>query len=471
MIWLLVGCDNNEQKGEEPVKKVYTIQSYTTLGDKTKLLEKEAVGESVIDLNPSGTKITIDPHIKYQQMDGFGAAMTESSAVVINQLDPDLKSEVLDTLFSKNGIGMSFVRLTMGASDFSLDNYTYNDTDNNEEDLLLENFSIEREKEHLIPILKEALNRNPQMLMMASPWSAPAWMKNNKHLNGGSLLDKYVDVYANYFVKYIQAMKSNGIDIYAVTPQNEPLHESSGYPTMKMLPDQQIELIYAMGNKFRNEDIDTLIMAYDHNWDRMDYPITVLNSKAAQFTAGVALHGYGGDVKETSRIHNIFPDKSIWFTEISGGLWATNFADNITWNMENIFMGSINRGARGVLMWNIALDENNGPKNGGCQNCRGVLTIDSTTSEVIKNEEYYIIGHFSKFVDIGAYRIESNSTNPNLLQSAFLNPDGSVVLVVHNKTTLTYTFNIDINHSQYEYRIPGKGTTTFIFNEKIEYEN
>src|SRR5690606_33483481 len=341
-----------------------------------------------LNLKANGTKIRLDPSKLYQEMDGFGAALTESSAVVISGLDETSKQQVLEDLFGDSGISMSFMRLTIGASDFSLNNYTYNDTEDNIPDLELANFSIDREKEKLIPLIKEAVSLNPELNIMASPWSAPAWMKGNKSLNGGSLLDQYIDVYAEYFVKYLKSMAEEGVEIYAVTPQNEPLHQTSGYPSMYMLPNQQINLIVAMGKRFVEENIKTLIMAYDHNWDRMDYPITVTNSKAKEYVAGAALHGYGGEVKDTGRYQNAFPDKGIWFTEISGGLWATNFADNITWSMENIFIGSIKYGAKGVLMWNIALDENQGPKNGGCTNCRGVLTINSQTGEVIKNEEY-----------------------------------------------------------------------------------
>src|SRR5690554_5667804 len=470
-LMMLIACDNTNN-GEPPiVKKTYSVDSFTTWADKSKLLKKEEASNTTIDLDSEYTKINIDPSIKYQVIDGFGAAMTESSASAITNLDENDKHNVLDELFNKEGLNMSFMRLTIGASDFSLDNYTYNDTPSNIEDLALNNFSIDREMQHLIPVLKEALIRNNDLFIMASPWSAPAWMKDNKHLNGGSLLDKYIDVYAQYFVKYIEAMKLQGIDIYAVTPQNEPLHESNTYPTMKMLPDQQINLIESMGIQFNEANIDTLIMAYDHNWDRMDYPITVLNSKANQYIAGVALHGYGGNVSETSRLGNIFPDKGIWFTEISGGLWATNFGDNISWNMENNFMGSLNRGAKGVLMWNIALNENNGPVNGGCQNCRGILTIHSETSEVIKNEEYYMIGHFSKFVEVGAYRIDSKTSNANLLNTAFLNPDGSITVVVHNKSSNSMMFSLDINGSQMNYKLPAKATTTFVLNENIINEN
>lgn len=464
----LIACDPPKQIEEEEdiVKKSYDITTYVTTADKTKLLDKQADGQTVIDLNPSGVRILIDPTIKHQIMDGFGAAMTESSAYVLSQLDTAKRTEVMQSLFGLEGIGISFLRLTVGASDFSLDNYTYNDTVNNEPDLTLSGFSISREEIYLVPRLLEAQALNENLRFMASPWSAPAWMKDNKNLNGGSLRDTYIDVYADYFVRYIEAMQALGVDIYAVTPQNEPLHVTSGYPTMYMTIAQQIELIYAMGQKFDVADIETLIMAYDHNWDRMDYPISVLNSKAGQYTAGVALHGYGGNVSETARIRNIFPDKGIWFTEISGGLWATNFADNITWNMENIFMGSINLGAKAVLMWNLALDESNGPKNGGCTNCRGVVTINSETGAVTKNEEYYMIGHFSKFVQVGASRIESTVNNGNILQSAFMNPDGSIVVVVHNKSKIPASFSLDITGSQMQYSLPGQGTASFIMNLK-----
>ncbi|SKC35337.1 Glucuronoxylanase xynC precursor [Acholeplasma oculi] len=465
-LFIITACNPPIEIEEEPVKKLYDVKHFITAGNKSKLLNEELETSTEFDLNVSGLKVTINPEKTFQVMDGFGAAMTESSAIVIANLEPSKRTEVMNQLFGPDGIGISFIRIAMGASDFSLNDFTYNDTLGNVTDLDLVNFTIERDETYLIPILKEALALNPDLLIMASPWSAPAWMKDNKNLNGGRLLSQYHEVYANYFVKFIDAYKAHGIDIYAVTPQNEPLHETNGYPSMYMPASQQIEFVYKLGQAFERESIDTLIFAYDHNWDRMDYPISVLNSKAAKYTAGAALHGYGGNVSETSRLERLFPDKGIWFTEISGGLWATSFPDNITWNMENIFMGMINRSAKGVLMWNIALDQDNGPKNGGCQNCRGVLTSNTETNTVTMNEEYYIIGHFSKFVERDALRIESISNNGNIIVSSFKNPDGSIAVIVHNKNTFNASIFLNIHESSQQYNIPAKGIASFILTEK-----
>ncbi len=463
---VISACEKVVDGGEEPVKKLYEVSPYVTAGNKSKLLDKGNDVTTSFDENSAGIKLSLNPEITYQTMDGFGAAMTESSAYLLMNLDSNKRAEVMESLFGKEeGISLSFVRIAMGASDFSLDNFTYNDTVDNQPDLELTNFSIERDEAYVIPILKEAKLLNDELLIMGTPWSAPAWMKDNLNLNGGKLKTNYHDTYANYFVKFIDAYQAHGLNIYAVTPQNEPLHQTSGYPSMYMLPDQQSNLIVSMGEAFESNDIDTLIMAYDHNWDRMDYPISVINSDAYDYVAGTALHGYGGNVKDTQRVVNAFPEKGVWFTEISGGLWATNFADNMTWNMENIFMGSINLSAKGVLMWNIALDQNNGPKNGGCTNCRGVLTVNTETDVITKNEEYYIIGHFSKFVRKGALRIDAQSNNANLITSAFKNPDGSIVVVVHNKTNSQLNFQLNIHESNVSYQIPAKGTISFVLNE------
>lgn len=461
----LVSCEVEDDEGEEPVKKLYNVSSYVTAGNKTKLLTQGTDETTAFNEKKSGYNIEIKPELTFQTMDGFGAAMTESSAYLLMGLEPNLRSEVMASLFGSEGISMSFVRVAMGASDFSLDNFTYNDTVENQPDIDLNNFSIQRDETYVIPILKDALQLNNELLIMGTPWSAPAWMKDNLNLNGGKLKTNYHDVYANYFVKFIDAYQAHGLSIYAVTPQNEPLHETSDYPSMYMTASQQSDLIVSMGEAFEANDVDTLIMAYDHNWDRMDYPIQVINSKAKDYVAGTALHGYGGNVKDTQRVVNAFPDKGVWFTEISGGLWATNFADNMTWNMENIFMGSINLSAKGVLMWNIALDQNNGPKNGGCTNCRGVVTIDTESNTIKFNEEYYIIGHFSKFVRKGALRISAESSNANIITSAFKNPDGSIVVVAHNKTNTQLTLHLNIHEGSVSYQIPAKGTISFVLNE------
>lgn len=463
---VLVACKDTEE-GEDPVKKLYTVESYITTGNQSKLLEQNPAAETSLYETLNSLSLTIDPTKRFQTMDGFGAAMTESSAVLIQNLSAEAKEDVMNALFSNTGIEMSFVRIPMGASDFALSNYSYNDIPVNQTDLNMEQFSLSRDLDSVVPVLQLAKTKNPNMQFLGSPWSAPAWMKDNKSMNGGKLLMGYKDAYALYFAKFIETYNSLGLPIYAVTPQNEPLHQTSGYPSMYMTASEQVELVIAMGRLFENRNINTKIIAYDHNWDNTQYPMTVLNDRVARnYVSGAGFHCYAGSVEETEKMQRLFPNMEFWFTECSGGAWATSFADNMTWNMENVFMGSIRYGAKGVLLWNIALNPNHGPQNGGCTNCRGVVTIDPETETYTKNVEYYLIGHFSKFVQKGAVRLEAVSTNPNVIIVAFENPDGQVVVVAHNKANINAVFDLNINGSKLTQQLSGKSTVTYVLTEK-----
>lgn len=459
----LFACKDQE---EEPViVKDYVVTPTVTTGNKEKLLSVENSIDSIRGLSDALNQITIDETITYQVMDGFGAAMTESSAYLLASLEEPLQSEVMADLFDY--IGISMLRVPMGASDFAFDNYSYDDMPEGEVDPELAHFNITRDQAYVIPMLKVAQSYNPDLLLMGSPWSAPAWMKDSKTMNGGSLKTAYEGVYADYFVKFIEAYQHEGLNIWAVTPQNEPLHQTSGYPTMYMTATQQVSLINKLGTRFETKGIDTLIIGYDHNWDNTSYPSAVLNGiNSRDYIDGSAWHCYAGEVGTQSLINDMYPDKGIWFTECSGGQWSTNFSNNMSWNMENLFIGSVNHYAKGVLFWNLALDPSYGPQNGGCTNCRGALTIDLENQEVIKNEEYYSIAHLSKFVKRGAIRIDAISSHPSLIVSAFKNPDGTIAVVLHNKATQTLNVDLVINGSYISYQITGKTTVSFILGEK-----
>jgi glucosylceramidase len=457
--FILLGCEKVEETIVTP--KHYTITPYTTRGDKTELLlEKETYDSTLLSSQKPG-KITLSTHVEFQTMDGFGAAMTESSAYLFSNMSNSQRETVMEDLFG-SGIGISFVRIPMGASDFALSNYSYNDLEPGQTDLNMEHFTLERDQQYVIPMLKLAKAKNPSLLMMGSPWSAPAWMKDNGSMNGGSMKTEYFDAYAKYFVKFIQGYTAEGLPIYAVTPQNEPLHQINTYPTMYMTAVDQVKFVQKLGTQFQSNNINTLIMAYDHNWDQTGYPLTVIGSPVSSpFVAGSAFHCYGGNVSAQSNVQKKHPDKGIWFTECSGGRWATSFSGNLSWNLENVFIGSINHYAKGVLMWNLALDENDGPTNGGCSNCRGVVTVhpDGTYT---RNEEYYMIGHFSKFVQPGAKRILVETDRQSLLLTGFTNPDGSIILVVHNKSTTPQSFNLTIDGRETEGSIPQMSVTTYV---------
>ncbi|MDF2698930.1 MAG: glycosyl hydrolase, family 30 [Haloplasmataceae bacterium] len=449
----------------------FLVSVYTTYSNdrQSKFLEK--MNDLIIKQNfedYASTTLTLDDSVLYQEIDGFGAALSESSAYLINNLDETTREQVIKELFSiDEGIGMNFVRLPMGASDFALNNYSYNDITSGIEDLSLSQFSIDRDRENVIPVLKAAFALNSHIKLMGSPWSAPAWMKFSNRLNGGSFNSKYTEVFSDYFIKFIEAYESENLPIYAITPQNEPMHEINTYPTMKMDVNQQINFIKALGPKLEAKNLDTKIIAYDHNWSNTTYPKNILlNADANNYIAGTGFHCYGGDVEAQTEVYNVDPTKGIWFTECSGGGWqGGGFSEHLNFFMKNLFIGSVNNYSKGILLWNIALDEFNGPTNGGCPNCRGVITVNSNGTYT-KNVEYYAIGHLSKFVVPGAHRIEANITgNGVIITTAFLNPNGDIVVVLHNQGGISKKINLVYDGLNTLYTVPSYGVTTLVIKK------
>lgn len=420
-------------------------------------LQSKTTADVNIDLDLSQTK---------QEMEGFGAAVTGSSAyVLMTHLGATQRAQILKDLFdTKDGIGLGYVRLTMGASDFSLQNYTYNDIPNGQTDMLQTSFSIAQEETNLIPLLKEILAINPNLKIMGSPWSAPVWMKSNKSFtNGGKVDTAYYSAYALYFVKYIQAFKQNGILIDAITIQNEPLY-AAPYMSTEMSAEAQALFIKSyLGPAFAANSITTKIIIYDHNWDRPDYPLSILaDADARKYVSGTAFHCYGGNVSAMSQVMTQYPDKGIYFTECSGGDFSTDFGNNLAWNSENLLIGSPRNGAKTVLFWNLALDENHGPKNGGCADCRGVITVNSSTKFIDKNVEYYVLGHSSKLLQAHALKLQTADTRSlGLSQVAYLNPDGTKVVVAYNHQATALKLQVNIGSQSYSYSLESGALVSF----------
>jgi glucosylceramidase len=464
-------CQKNPDPNDDPVDEEQTSYAkvWMTKADQTSLLDQTADLPIKEYASANWPVLLIDSSIHYQSIDGYGAALTGSSAYLLNnKLSADKLNNTLKSLFDpETGIGISYLRLSMGASDFSLSDFSYNDLPAGETDFELENFSLAKDQENLIPILKEIQKIQTDIKLMGSPWSPPAWMKTSNNMVGGKLKESCYDVYANYFVKYIQSMASEGFTIDAITPQNEPLHFSAGYPCMEMQSEDQLTFIKDhLGPGFESSGIETKIVLYDHNWDHPEYPIQILNDPdAKKYVAGSGFHAYAGNVSAMSEVHNAHPDKDLYFTEISGGDWATNFGDNLMWNMKNIFIGTANNWSKNALLWNLALDQNFGPKNNGCSNCRGVITIHTDSDKVDLNEEYYAIGHFSKFVRPGAVRIKS--TIPQDLTGlelvAFMNTDGSKVLVICNSQNAHKVFSVSQGNNNFSYTAPARSVVSIVW--------
>jgi len=470
-IFILVpGCKSKENPDPvPPADSIGSAQVWLTMGDKSKLFNQE--GTIIIKKNASANwpVIEIDTASRLQEIEGFGAALTGSSAYLINrQLDVAQRSALLLDLFDPvNGIGISYLRLTMGASDFSLSDFSYDDMPAGETDFNLEQFSLSQDLDDVVPVLKEIIQISPDIKLMGSPWSPPAWMKTNGSMKGGKLKTECYDVYAGYFVKYIQEMQNQGITIDAITPQNEPLYFTASYPCMEMQPEEQADFIKDhLGPGFTSAGITTKIIIYDHNWDNANYAISILNDAVARdFIAGSAFHAYAGYVSTMTTVHSAHPDKALYFTEISGGGWATDFSANLLWFMENIFIGTTRNWSKNALLWNLALNQYDGPQNHGCGNCRGVVTITEYNGYVTKNEEYYALAHFSKFVRPGAERVSLilPQAMTNMDAVAFLNPDGSKSLIVSNPGTDVRTFSVKQGVKNFIYSIPQKSVASIIW--------
>ena len=454
------GNSPNPPAPEQPPATVNDVNFWLTRGDKSSLLKKQDVVLSFDTKANSNPNIDIDTTQTYQSIDGFGYTLTSGSASVINGLPAATKASLLRELFSNetDAIGISYLRLSIGASDLSAEVYTYNDMPAGETDPTLSRFSLDPDRAHVIPLLKEILAINPNIKLLATPWSPPVWMKDNGSSIGGSLKPEFYGVYASYFVKYIQQMRAEGIVIDAITPQNEPLHPGNN-PSMYMTAVQQADFIKNhLGPQFAAAGITTKIIIYDHNADHPEYPLTILNDPAARaFVDGSAFHLYNGDISALSVLHNQYPDKHVYFTE---QYTAANgdFDGDLKWHLKNVIIGSMRNWSRVALEWNLANDANFGPHTpGGCTTCKGALTIGSG---VIRNVAYYIIAHVSKFVPPGSVRIATNIPG-NLNNVAFKTPAGKKVLVVENDGSSAQAFNIRFKGKWVTTQLPAGAVGTF----------
>jgi len=453
----LISC-NSFTKIEAPKTIVY----WQTNADETLKLQKQ---NNLVFDNPQNNfqNILINPSEKFQTVDGFGYTLTGGSVEVINQLSPAKKKELLQDIFGKSekSIGVSYLRLSIGASDLNSSVFSYDDVPAGQTDEDLSEFSLAKDQP-VIDMLKEILAINPDIKIIAAPWSPPVWMKDNGKSIGGSLKPEYYQVYAEYFVKYIQEMKKNGITIDAITPQNEPLHPGNN-PSMYMTAEQQRDFIKNnLGPAFRAANIATKIVLYDHNCDKPEYPITILQDpEAAQYVDGSAFHLYAGDVSALGVVKKAFPNKNLYFTEQWTGSTGT-FAGDFIWHTKNVIIGTMRNWSKIALEWNLANDAQFQPFTpGGCTQCKGAITINSSDSYT-KNVAYYIIAHASKFVPQNSQRIGSTQAG-NLSTVAFKTPEGKIALIVLNEGAEVENFNITFDGKSVATSLPSNSVATYTF--------
>jgi glucosylceramidase len=395
-----------------------------------------AVGESDVTIKVDGKQ-------KYQTIDGYGWALTGGSAQHIVKMSASARAALLKELFGTagNAIGGSYLRVSIGASDLNDHVFSYDDLPAGQTDTGLVHFNLGPDRADVIPVLKEILKINPTIKILGSPWSAPVWMKTNNDTRGGSLKPEYYGVYARYFVKYIRAMAAAGIRIDAITVQNEPLHPGNN-PSMYMPANEQAAFVKVLGPAFRRAGLRTKIIVYDHNCDKPEYPISILDdAEARQYVDGSAFHLYAGKIEALSEVHKAYPDKNLYFTEQWVGA-PGDLSKDIAEHVEKLIIGATRNWSRNVVEWNLAADPQSNPHTdrGGCDRCLGAVTIDG--DKVTRNPAYYIVAHAAKFVRPGSVRISSETTEGSLPNVAFRTPAGKKVLIVLNTGSTARSFAI-----------------------------
>ncbi|MFP3590562.1 glycoside hydrolase family 30 protein [Chryseobacterium sp. SIMBA_038] len=438
------------------------IQIWLTKGDESVKLEQQLPLVFVKTSN-NIQNIDIDDSQKFQYVDGFGYTLTGGSVEVINRLSRSKRKALLNELFGKdkNSISISYLRLSIGASDLDSEVFSYDDLPEGQTDPSLSKFSLTRDKD-LISMLKEILTINPKIKIIAAPWSAPVWMKDNGKSKGGSLKPEFYDVYAKYFVKYIQGMQKEGITIDAITPQNEPLHPGNN-PSLYMPSDQQKDFIKkSLGPIFKSNTIKTKIVVYDHNCNKPEYVTNILgDSEASKYINGSAFHLYEGEISALGTVHAAFPNKNLYFTEQWTGAKGT-FNEDLNWHTKNVVIGSMRNWSKIALEWNLANDPQYKPHtDGGCTECKGAITV-SDSENFTRNVAYYIIAHASKFIPADSRRIASTQTD-NLSTAAFITPAGKRILVVQNGAKNEETFNIKYNGKTATVNLSGNSVATYVF--------
>lgn len=469
------------------------IESWVTNPDRSSLFQKQpdivAFGNG-----GRGTAIVIDDKQQFQEIDGFGFALTGGSAELLMKMRADARAAVLKEIFTANdkNIGVSYIRLSIGASDLNSFVFSYDDLKENETDFELKKFSLSQDLNDVIPVMKEILAINPGIKIMGSPWSAPAWMKTNNNIRGGALKKECYDVYARYLVKYIQSIKKEGITLDAITIQNEPLN-SKNTPSMQWFWAEQAEFIKNnLGPAFKKEGITSKIILFDHNCDRIDYPLAMLNdSEVARYVDGSGFHHYGGDIGAMSILHLARPDKNLYFTEQMVVERPGDKTIGITDQVKRLIIGTTRNWSKNVILWNLAADPKNDPHtdNGGCSMCQGAITIDG--ENISRNVAYYTIAHASKFVSTGSVRIASTYTgdktisltedeehpgikratvieNTQVLPNvAFRTPDGKIVIIVANDTWSASSFRIQYNGQTAGFRLSPGAVGTYVWKAEV----
>ena len=442
-----------------------TANVWLTTPDKSSLVAQQPNALQFSTAKSNVPTIAVDDAKKFQTIDGFGFALTGGSAQLLMHMSAPARASLLKQLFSNNGdgIGVSYLRVSIGSSDMNANVYSYDDMPAGETDPTLAKFSLAPDEVDVIPALKEILALNPKIKILGSPWSAPAWMKTNDKSKGGTLKPEYYKAYAQYFVKYVRGMKAAGITIDAITVQNEPLNPKNT-PSMVMFAKQEDNFIKdALGPAFKKAHVRTKILIYDHNPDVTSYALSILKDPdASKYVDGSAWHLYGGGITALTEVHDAFPDKNIYFTEQSIGHGHNETSIDISEPVSEVVIGATRNWSKNVLLWNLAADPENGPhtNDGGCGSCIGAITLDGDKATL--NVAYYVIAQVSKFVPAGSVRVESNDVE-QLANVAFRTPEGKMVLIVSNTGNFPTTFNVIYHGKAMTATLPEGDVATYVW--------
>jgi glucosylceramidase len=432
-----------------------TVQVWLTTGDRTALLAPQPDIPMAATRYEAELHVDVDEAALFQEIDGFGASVTDPA--IWTALKGPVRDEAMRLLFDREaGIALSYLRVPVGNLGLDDNPPTYDDMPKGKSDPGLDRFSIKGDLKWKIPLIKEAKRLNPELHLIASPWSPPAWMKTGENLGKGRLKPECYAVYSRYLVRFLQAYAAEGLVFDTITPQNEPWYEPGWYLGMRMDPAEEAAFVKVLGPALRAARLSTRILVWDHNWDHPEYPIAVLDDSAArEWIAGTAFHGYGGDVAAMSQVRLAHPDKDLYFTEVTSGDWSTKWNENLKYMTAVWLVGSLRNWARSVLFWPLARQTTRGD--------RGVVTVRSDGSGVDRNVEYAILGHASKFLRSGARRIGSQTYGAgSIMDVAFRNPNGSKVLVA-----LTWggrkTFAVRDRDRSFVYDLPAESVATFVW--------
>lgn len=453
-----------------PPTQLKDVDLYVTTANKSMLFTSIPLSFSTKPNMNLETTITMNPAEKFQQIDGFGAAITGSTCYNLLKMSAVNRAKLLKETFDPAiGMGYSYIRISIGASDFSMDEYTCCDTPG------IENFDLNYyDKRDLLPILKEILAINPNLKILASPWTCPRWMKVNNLTDlqpfnswtSGQLNPLYYQDYATYFVKFVQVMKNEGINIESITIQNEPLNRGNSVSLYMTWQEQASFIKNALGPKFAAAGLRTKILIFDHNYnydnitDQLNYPVKIYaDPEVAKYVDGAAYHAYGGDKAELLNVHNAFPSKNLYFTEMSIGSWNYSFDGDLMWSMREIGIGTLNNFSKSVIVWNFMLDEKGAPNRpGGCNTCYGAIDISSSDYTTLnKRTHFYVISHLSKAISTGATRIGTTGYQTSGLNlTAVENTDGTYGVVLSNDNDTSLKITLADNTHSFNYTIPAK---------------